>query len=307
MPPGTNTAPRPDLPVWRSLLYVPANNPRFIDKAHTRGADAIILDLEDSVPAAERDRARAMLAESADKVAQAGADVVVRLNRPDLEAEKDLSAAVIPGVTALMLPKVDDGKHVQRIAEQVAALEKDRGMGEGAVKFVVMVESPAALFLAQEIAAAHPRNVATFLGGEDFAAAAGMVPDPETLALPKLMTLFAARAAGIVPLGMIGTVADFQDLDAVRETIRRSRRFGFEGASCIHPSVVPLLNEEMAPSAEEVEQAGRIVEAYAKTELDGIGAITIDGMMIDVPVAVRAKALLRRHAAIRARDGKGED
>ncbi len=116
-------APRPDLPVWRSLLYVPANNPRFIDKAHTRGADAIILDLEDSVPAAERDGARAMLAQSADKVSQKGADVLVRINRPDADAEKDLFAAVIPGVTALMLPKVDDGTHVRALADQVAALE----------------------------------------------------------------------------------------------------------------------------------------------------------------------------------------
>lgn len=298
-------APRPDLPIWRSLLYVPANNPRFIDKAHTRGADVIILDLEDSVPAAERDGARAMLAKSADKVSQEGADVLVRINRPDADAEKDLFAAVIPGVTALMLPKVNDGSHVRALADRVAALEKQRGMETGVMKFVVMVESPAALFKAAEIAAAHPRNVAAFLGGEDFAAAAGMVPDPETLFLPKLLTLFAARAAGIVPLGMIGTVADYRDLGAVRDNIRRSRRFGFEGASCIHPSVVALLNEEMSPSTEEVSQAERIVDAYGKAEEEGIGAIAVDGMMIDVPVAERAKALLRRHAAIRERDAKG--
>ncbi|MCH7936770.1 MAG: CoA ester lyase [Proteobacteria bacterium] len=300
-------APGAELPIWRSLLYVPAHIPRFIDKAHTRGADAIILDLEDSVPAAERDGARAMVAESADKVSQGGADVIVRINRPDAEAEKDLSAAVIPGVTALMLPKVDDGAHVRAIAGQVAALEKQRGRETGATAFVVMVESPAALLKAAEIAAAHPRNVAAVLGGEDFATAAGMVPDPETLFLPKLLTLFAARAAGIAPLGMIGTVADYRDLEAVREVVRRSRRFGFEGASCIHPSVVALLNEEMSPGTEEVGRAERIVDAYGKAEREGIGAIAVDGMMIDVPVAERAKALLRRHAAIRARDAKGGD
>ena len=261
-------APRPDLPVWRSLLYVPAHIPRFIDKAHIRGANAIILDLEDSVPAAGRDRARALVAESADKVLQGGADVLVRINRPDAEAEKDLSAAVIPGVTALMLPKVGDGKHVCAIAD--------------------------------------PRNVAATLGGEAFAAA-GMVPDPETLFLPKLLTLFAARAAGIVPLCMIGNVADYQYLEAVRDNICRSRRFGFEGASCIHPSVVPLLNEEMSPSPEGVSRAEGIVDAYGKAKQEGIGAIAVDGMMIDVPVAERAKALLRRHAAIRARDAKSGD
>ena len=88
-------APRPDLPFWRSLLYVPAHIPRFIDKAHIRGANAIILDLEDSVPAAGRDRARALVAESADKVSQGGADVLVRINRPDAEAEADLEAVLV--------------------------------------------------------------------------------------------------------------------------------------------------------------------------------------------------------------------
>ena len=288
--------------VWRSLLYVPANNQRFIDKAHTRGADAIILDLEDSVPAAERDRARAMLADSAANSSQSGADVVVRINRPDADAKSDLDATVIAGVDALMLPKVDDAKHVLALADAVEKLEGERGLASGGIRFVVMVESPAALFKADEIAAAHPRNTAAFLGGEDFATAAGMVPDPETLFLPKLMTMFAARAAGITPLGMLGTVADYQDLDGVREIIRRSRKFGFEGASCIHPSIVPLLNQEMAPSAEEVDQAHRIVEAYAAAEKEGLGAIAVDAMMVDVPVARRAEALLKRHAAIKARD-----
>lgn len=291
-----------DVPVWRSMLYVPANNQRFIDKAHTRGADAIILDLEDSVPAPERDRARSMLADSAAKAGQNGADVLVRINRPEAEANADLEAATISGVTALMLPKVDDAAHVHRLADAVAALESGHGMAPGQMRFVVMVESPAALFRAQEIAAAHPRNTAAFLGGEDFASAAGMTPDPETLFLPKVTVLFAARAAGISPLGMIGTVADYKDLRAVRENIRRSRKFGFEGASCIHPSVVPLLNEEMAPSRQEVDNAERIVEAYAQAEKEGLGAITIDGMMVDVPVAERARALLARHAAIRARE-----
>ncbi len=284
--------------VWRSMLYVPANNRRFIDKAHTRAADVIILDLEDSVPATERDAARAMLSASAEMAGQDGADVVVRINRPDAEAEADLEAAVIPGVSALMLPKVDDAPHVHAIADTVQALEAKQGMEAGTMKLIVMVESPAALLKAAEITAAHPRNVAAYLGGEDFATAAGMVPDPETLFIPKVMTLYAARAAGIMPLGMLGTVADYQDLDAVRDIVRRSRKFGFEGASCIHPSVVPVLNEEMTPSTDEVDQARRIVEAYAEAEKEGLGAISIDGMMIDVPVAERAAALLKRHAAI---------
>lgn len=301
-PAKENSAPPGEVLVWRSLLYVPANNERFIAKAHTRGADGIILDLEDSVPEAERDGARSLLAASAAQAGQDGAHVLVRINRPDAEAKRDLDAAVIPGVKALMLPKVPDAGHVRSLAEAVSALESERAMEADSIKLVVMVEDPSALFRVDGIAAAHPRTVAAFLGGEDFAAAAGMVPDPETLFLPKVMTLFAARAAGIMPMGMIGTVADYQDLDAVRENIRRSRRFGFEGASCIHPSVVPILNEEMTPSSDEVERAERIVEAYGAAEKEGLGAITVDGMMVDVPVAKRARALLRRHAAIQERE-----
>jgi len=288
--------------VWRSLLYVPANNERFIDKAHLRGADAIILDLEDSVPEAERNKARSMLAASVEKAAQNGADVLVRINRPDDACAQDLEAAVIPGVRALMLPKVPDAHHVHALAGFVDELEKKRAMDPGSILFVPMVESPAALFRAEEITAAHTRNAAAFLGGEDFAAAAGMVPDPETLFLPKVLTMYAARAAGIMPLGMLGTVADFKDLDAVRETVRRSRRFGFEGASCIHPSVVPILNQEMRHSRQEVDQAERIVSEYAEAEKSGLGAITVDGKMIDVPVAERAAALLARNRAIEEKE-----
>ncbi len=129
-----------------------------------------------------------------------------------------------------------------------------------------------------------------------------MVPDPETLFLPKVLTMYAARAAGIMPLGMLGTVADFKDLDVVRETVRRSRRFGFEGASCIHPSVVPVLNQEMRHSPQEVDQAERIVSEYAEAEKSGLGAITVDGKMIDVPVAERAAALLARNRAIEEKE-----
>ncbi len=116
--------------------------------------------------------------------------------------------------------------------------------------------------------------------------------------------IIAARAAGIVPLGFIGTVADFRDLDAFRATIRRARRLGFAGASCIHPSQVAILNEEYRPSPEELAQAERAVTAYDAATAAGIGAIEIDGKMIDVPVIERAKQVLARHGAILAREAK---
>jgi citrate lyase subunit beta/citryl-CoA lyase len=114
--------------------------------------------------------------------------------------------------------------------------------------------------------------------------------------------IFAARAAGIMPLGYIASVASFGDLEAFRRMVRRSRQFGFMGASCIHPAQVPIVNEEYSPSPEEVAYARRVVEENAKVEAAGRGSFAIDGKMIDVPVVVRAERLLARHAAIRARE-----
>src|SRR3989475_10444570 len=119
---------KPGLPVWRSLLYVPVNVEKYVDKAHTRGADCILLDLEDSVPAHEKDNARKLVAQAATRVRRGGADVAVRINRPDAMAPRDLEAAVGPDVNALQVPKVDDAAHLRRLAEIVATLEGTRGL-----------------------------------------------------------------------------------------------------------------------------------------------------------------------------------
>lgn len=290
-------------PVWRSLLFVPANNERFVDKAHTRGADGIILDLEDSVPAPQRPAARTALAESVERVGRDGSDVLVRINAEPEEAAADLEAAVRPGVRALLVPKVEDPDRLRALSGQVSRLEAERNMPDGGVAFVVLVESAVGLLRAESIARAEPRTVAMELGGEDFALSTGMTPDAETLAVPKQMVLYAARAAGIIPLGILGSIAHYGDLDAYRIIAERSRRFGFEGAACIHPSGVPILNQVFTPSEEEANHARRVVDAYAEAQRAGSGAISVDGKMIDVPVVERAEKLLTRLAAIRTRTG----
>jgi citrate lyase subunit beta/citryl-CoA lyase len=292
------------LPVWRSALYVPANVPRFIDGAHKRGADAIIVDLEDSVPIAERAAARRDLQATAENVARGGADVIVRINRPWRQAMLDLEAAIGPRVKALAVTKVDSADHIKLIAEVVSELEAERGMAVGTTQLTAMIETPDAWFQMREIAKADRRIVALTLGGEDFALTMGMLPTAEALLMPKQQLAIAARAAGILPLGFIGTVADYKDLDAFRETIRRSRRLGFRGASVIHPSQVQILNEEFAPGADEVASAERIVAAYDAAVAAGRGSISVDGKMIDVPVVLRAQELLAIHAAIQEREAR---
>jgi citrate lyase subunit beta/citryl-CoA lyase len=292
------------LPVWRSALYVPANVPRFIDGAHKRGADAIIVDLEDSVPLAERPAARRDLIATAENVARGGADVIVRINRPWRQAMLDLEAAINPRVAALAVTKVDSADHIRLVSEVVSELEAERGMAVGSTKFTAMIETADAWFRMPEIAKADPRIVALTLGGEDFALSVGMLPTAEGLFMPKQQLAIAARAAGILPLGFIGTVADYKDLDAFRETVRRSRRLGFRGASVIHPAQIPILNDEFAPSADEVASARKIVAAYDEAVAAGRGSISVDGKMVDVPVVLRAQEVLAISAAIKEREGK---
>jgi citrate lyase subunit beta/citryl-CoA lyase len=293
-----------DLPVWRSLLFVPVIARKFVDGAASRGADAIILDLEDSVPPGEKPRARTLLQEAAEIVSRGGADVLVRINRPLRLAIPDIEAAVSPRVQALALPKVESANHLRLLAEAIDEIEVERGMAIGATKLLAMVETAAAFFEMPEIARAHPRVVAMTLGAEDFALSVGMLPEAEGLLFPKQQMIIAARSVGILPLGFLGTVADFRDLAAFRATIQRSRRLGFLGAACIHPSQVAILNEEYAPQPGDVAHAERVVTAYEKATAEGVGAITVDGRMIDVPVVERAQGLLARHRAIAAREAK---
>jgi citrate lyase subunit beta/citryl-CoA lyase len=284
---------RSDLPAWRSLMFVPVTREKFVASAHTRGADAIILDLEDSVPEVDKDRARTLIREAAAQVSRNGADVVVRINRPWHQAFRDIEAAVGPGVVALMCPKVENPEHLVVIAELLDTVEAARGLPLGHTKLVALVETADAYFQLRDIAKATPRLVAMSLGAEDFALALEMEPIGETLQMAKQTMIIAARGAGILPLGFMGTVADFADLEAFRATVHRSRKFGFAGGTCVHPGQVGILNEEYGVSPEVAERAERLIAAYDAAKAQGLGAVTFEGKMIDVPVVERAQAVLR--------------
>jgi citrate lyase subunit beta / citryl-CoA lyase len=294
-----------EMPVWRSLLYVPVNVDRFVDKAHTRGADGIILDLEDSVPPSEKAHARTLIDAAAAKVSQNGADVLVRINRPLSLAIRDIEAAISPAVTALKVPKVQSAEHVQLLAELIDEVEQARGMTVGHTRLIAMVETADAFFSIDKIAKASPRLASVVLGGEDFALDVGFKPDPVVYQYPKQQAMIAARAAGLTPLGLIGTVADYSDNDAFLEVVRNSARFGLEGASCIHPKNVAMLNLGFSPVPEEVAYARKMVELDAKYAADGRGSWELDGKMIDIPVVERAKRLVNRADKIAARYGSG--
>lgn len=293
--------PRPVAPVWRSILYVPGNVPKFIDRAHERGADCVLVDLEDSVQPAQKPEARAMLPETMKKVARGGADVAVRINRSMRLAIPDIEAAVRPGLTALFITKTEGVQHLRLLDEAVAELERERGMPVGGVGFAAMIEHPRALSHIDDIAERAPRLIAMMLGGEDFALETGSIPSDESLELPKRMVAFAAQAHGVPVIGILGTVADYSDPEAYRRSAERARRFGFSGGTCIHPGLVGALNAAFTPPAEDVAYARKLIAADEKAAAEGRGSFSVDGKMIDIPVIDRARRLIARHEAIERR------
>ena len=292
---------RPVPPVWRSILYVPGNVPKFIDKAHERGADCVLVDLEDSVTLAEKPTARAMLPETMKKVAQSGADVAVRINRPLRLAIPDIEAAVRPGLSALFITKTEGVQHLKLLDEAVSELERERGMSVGSVGFGAMIEHPRAMAHIDDIAEHGPRVIAMMLGGEDFALETGSIPSDESLELPKRLVAFAAQAHDVPMIGILGTVADYTDPVAYKKSAERARRFGFSGGTCVHPGLVQALNEAFTPDAKEVAYAQKLIVADERATAEGRGSFSVDGKMIDIPVIERARRLIKRHDAIERR------
>ena len=282
-----------DRALWRSLLFVPATAERFVAKAHSRGADAIIVDLEDSVAPKEKPRARSLLPDVVGTVGQAGADVLVRINRPWRMAIRDMEAAVLPGVSAIVLTKTESAEHVAFADEIISGLEADRNLQPGAIGLFTLIETAKGYLNVREIVHASHRVCAVSLGMEDFADVIGMPEvDTETILGFNREVHIAAREAGILMLGYPGSIADFSDLELFRNNIRRARQLGFDGGPCIHPAQVAILNEEFTPSASEIERAQRIADLYDKAKMDGSGAVAFEGKMIDEPVYRRAQRTL---------------
>lgn len=281
--------PPRDLPTWRSLLYVPAHQRKLVKGAHTRGADAIILDLEDSVPESVKESARAALAQAVPQVALGGGEVIVRINKPWRLAWRDLEAAVSARVAAILLPKVDGTAQVQVIAEYLSELERQKDLAP--LRLLAIIESARGLLNVKDIAQASPRLCALIPGNEDLATELEINPDPAHMLHTHLPILLAARTAGILAIGTIGSSADFRELETYRERIIFSRDWGFQGTTCIHPDQVGIVNEVYRPSPSRVAEARKVVAAFEAADRE---AINLEGKMVDRPIYLRAKRLLAR-------------
>ncbi|VWC55571.1 citrate lyase subunit beta [Burkholderia lata] len=288
-------------PIWRSLLYVPAHVQRFVDKAATCGADALLLDLEDSVPADRKALARDALATAVPHLKAAGGDVLVRVNGSLQWLVLDLRAAVAAGVGGVAIPKVLGASHLEAIDALLGELEDEHGVAHGATRVIAMVETPGAFEARARIARASPRIAALMLGGGDFALHCESDASADVLNVPKQLMVITARAAGVLPLGLAGTPDSLDDLDAFACMAQRSKAMGFAGATCIHPAQVSILNRAFAPADDEIRAAQTLIDAYEAARTDGLGALRVDGKMIDAPVVERARRVLARHQALLGR------
>ena len=276
----------------RSFLFAPAANEKLVTSAAARPCDAVILDLEDGTHPSQRDAARAALGDSFARLRAAEKTVAVRINGDLLTAVVDLRAAVRPGLDLLVLPKVEHARDIQLLASAVEALEGEAGVESGHVRFLLQIESAAALPRLHDIAAAHPRVMGMMLGSEDFSLDCGCLPMPDALLVPSLMVLHAARAARIQPIGFVGSIAGLGSTEDFKVMVERARALGFRGAVVVHPKFLTAINDCFTPSAEQIADARRIVQAFDTGYAQGLGAIRVEGIMVDKPVYRRALDLL---------------
>lgn len=291
----------------RTLLVVPGNRQNMIEKARSLPADVLVLDLEDSVPTAEKANARALVRDSIAGLALKGQRVFVRINSlASGYAQQDLEAVISDGIDGISQPKPSSGDEIRRVEAIIERLERERGMRQGHVKLIPWVETAKGVLNAFEIASASPRVVGIAFGAEDFTLDTGMERTEEGSELlhPRVMVVIAAKAADVIAIDT--PYNDFRDEEGLIREARLARSLGFEGKFLIHPSQIDPVNQIFRPSAEEVTHARRVVEAFEAAEAQGFASTSLEGKMIDIPQANRARKLLMVADSIAQRE-KGID
>ena len=290
--------------VLRSLLFIPGDSEKKLGNGDRSGADALIVDLEDSVLPENKARARGLTVEylkARPKSGRAG-QLWVRINSLDSAlALADLSAVVAAAPDGVMLPKAEGPTDVARLSFYLEALEAQAGIAIGSTRVLpVATETAAAPFNLGAYSAARLSRLAGLTwGSEDLATALGASTNRDasgewafTYRLVRSLTLMGARAAGVQPIDTL--YADFRDEKGLYAASRASRAEGFTGRLAIHPAQVAAINECYLPSAEEIEHARRVVAAFEASP--GSGAVGLDGKMIDIPHLKQAQALIEQAA-----------
>lgn len=280
----------------RSFLYTPGHRAELVARVMSGelAPDVSILDLEDGVPAARRDEARRVIA-GALGAPRSSSRRVVRITWGDRAAvARDLEAAVRPGLDGILVPKIASADALDALDGELAARERAADLVPGSIVVFPSVESAAALLDAPRIARA-PRVAGLVFGSEDFAADLGLPVRREAEAADLLYArsavVVAAVAAGKSAID--GIWSDFKDAAGLRADALRGRRLGFSGRQCIHPDQVAIVNEVFAPTDEEIAHARRVMAAYEEGLSRGMGAVALDGEMLDPPIVERARRIIR--------------
>lgn len=279
----------------RSYLYVPGDRPELLARAASRGADALILDLEDAVPVAAKERARQALADWLAEPPGTACELWVRVN-PGLAGD-DISAAVTPQVTGVVVPKAEPAllSHIDRL---LAEREQAVGVSHGRFRLLPLIETAHGLLSASSVAAA-PRVARLGIGEADLAAELGIQPGPARSELVplRLQIVVASAAQGIAP--PVGpTSLDFRDLAGLRDSTAGLLRLGFRARSAIHPAQVATINEVFTPAEADLARARAIVAAFEAAQGQGSGiTVAEDGTMLDLAVVRAARETVARAAS----------
>ncbi|MDR3280374.1 MAG: CoA ester lyase [Synergistaceae bacterium] len=279
----------------RTMLYLPGNNPNMLLRGHLFEPDGLVIDLEDSVSAGEKDSARILVRDVLRGGEFGNCEVTVRINAADTDHWRNDVGAVVPcGVAGLRVPKVENPQMVRDIDEEISAVEARSAIEPGSVKIFCLLETAMGVWNAFDIAKASPRVTAILPGGEDLAADLRTSRSREGTELEwiRRMIIVAARAAGVDALDTV--YPHVNDDEGLEREVGFIKQLGYDGKSVIHPNQIPVIHAVFNPTEKEIQTARRIVDAAAEAASRGLGAVSLDGRMIDAPVIRRARYTLMR-------------
>ena len=296
--------------VMRSVMYVPSNNEKMVGKAPTITADIVTLDLEDSVPPAEKETGRTKIQEylKADRANQIAPYLYVRINNWETEmTNDDLEAIVHPGLDGVCLAKCGSAENVQRLDWKLEELEQRRGMEVGTVKIQLLIETAKGVMNAYQAATASPRVNSLIFGAVDYTKDMRVTLTSEGVEqlYARYHTAVAARAAGCVAIDC--PFVDFKDIEGFKKSTMDGRQMGYEGRMLIHPSHIEPSHEIYTPSAADVEWAEGVKKVFEEEGIaKGSAAVTYLGKMVDTPVYENAMQILATMAEIKAVEDKNK-
>ncbi|MDQ7095246.1 CoA ester lyase [Desulfosporosinus sp. PR] len=294
--------------IMRSILYIPGNNPKMVAKAPEFPADIVTLDLEDSVPPAEKEAARKIVAENLKYAAGGGAQVFVRINNWETElTNDDLEAIVYEGLAGVTLAKTGCAADVQRLDWKLEELERRRGLEVGSVKISMLLETAKGVINAAECCLASKRNVNAIFGAVDYCRDMRVKLTNESVEqqYARSHVAVACRAAGIVAID--APFVDFKNIEAFERNVAEGRQMGYEGRMIIHPGQVEPSNRMYSPDPADVEWARGVVKVFEEEGIaKGKASVSYNNKMVDTPVYLNAKDILAAQAEIDAKNAASQ-